>query len=554
MKAPKLKTIIIAIVCLILLLIPTYLAILVYHNSVNNPVTERAVTKMVLTDPDGKEYVFEKGKTTECEYGEISNNTIAFFVALHKNAESVSALPTELSEAVPFRVVYSSYNRETEYRYYFSTDASSAYYVNDQGEAFHVAKADASVFSNSLYALSLYKEAQTPVMTLGSENTVIVPQSMDWLYLLSDNEYAHAVAQVTEEVKTVTVAGLPQFKFTRQPDYLMVQIYRDTELIFNDLYSNLSAGAVDFGNENERLTVRVDAQWYPNEEFASNGNATYYFAMDVRAPSAFYLGETTIDVGEFVVISGRNVSNPEAITFHSSPEINFTPVFFSEGDYVYALVPISFELDYSPSYTFTLSYDGVETALTLKVNNKTFRTQACTVDSNTLVATRTQTTLDAFAQTMAPVFAKRVTGRYWRDNTAFIEPVGNQMIKTGFGLHISITATGTTYRHEGVNFVVSDGQTVSAACGGEVTFAGTTSLTGRTVVIDHGFGLKTLYCHLSSLTVSEGDIVTQGQTVGVVGSTGFIDGTGFHFGMYVFDTPVCPYDAWEETGIIVARP
>ena len=205
-------------------------------------------------------------------------------------------------------------------------------------------------------------------------------------------------------------------------------------------------------------------------------------------------------------------------------------------------------------------YDDVQTDLTLNVNNKTFRTQASGISSNIIVATRTQTTLDAFAETMRPIFANQLGTRYWKDGTTFISPVGNTMIKTGFGLNISITATGTTYRHEGVNYVVNEGTTVYAACGGEVLFAGTTSLTGHTVVIDHGFGLKTIYCHMSSLSVTEGTVVSAGDALGLVGSTGFIDGVGFHFGMYVFDVPVSPYEALDLStddaapGIPVAKP
>ncbi len=554
MKAPKLKTIVIAVICLIVLMIPTYLAVIVYKNAVNNPVTERAVAKMVLTDPDGKEYVFEKGKTTDCEYGEIHGGTISFFIGMHANAEKVSALPAALNGTDTFRATYYSYNLENVYTYYFSTDASAAYYVDAAGSAYHIARGDAEVFVNSLYALSLYKEAQAPVMTLGSDGTVIVPQSMTWRYQLTDSEYANAVAAVSDEKKTVTVAGLPQFKFSRQPDYLLVQIYRDSELIFNDLYSNLTTGNVDFGSDNATLSVAVTAQWYQNEDYSSYGEAYYNFIMDVRAPSAFYLGETTVEVGEFVVISGKNVTDPSAITFTSSPEINFTPVFFAEGDYVYALVPISYELEYSPSYTFTLDCEGVQTVLTLNVEKKTFRTQASDIDSNIIVATRTQATLDAFAETMSPLYANQLNTRYWKESTKFTEPVGSAMVKTGFGLYVSITATGTVYQHEGVNFVVNDGQAVYAACGGEVIFVGTTSLSGRTVVIDHGFGLKTMYCHMSATNVGVGDVVNAGDTIGVVGSTGFVDGTGFHFGMYVFDTPVSPYDALWENGIVVAKP
>ena len=560
LQMPKIKTVLITVAVLALLFIPTYIAIAVHSHAIKNPVTERAVSKITLTDPDGTSYTFEKGKDAESEYGEIRGNTISFFISLNRNSEPVSALPAAVRESTPFEVIYYSYNLESKYSYYFSTDATAAYYTDQNGKAYHVKKEDAGVFVTSLYALSLYKEAQAPVMTLGSEGSVILPQNMVWKYKLTDNEYANAVAPVSDEKKTFSVSGMPQLRFTREPDYFLVQVYNGTDVIFNDLYANLTSEALNLGTDNATLSVSVTAQWYQNETYGSYGEAFYNFTVEVRAPSSFYLGEPTVDVGDFVVISGKNVEDPSKITFTSSPDIGFTPVFFAEDDCVYALVPISYNLEYHPSYTFTLVYDDVQTDLTLNVNNKTFRTQASGISSNIIVATRTQTTLDAFAETMRPIFANQLGTRYWKDGTTFISPVGNTMIKTGFGLNISITATGTTYRHEGVNYVVNEGTTVYAACGGEVLFAGTTSLTGHTVVIDHGFGLKTLYCHMSSLSVTEGTVVSAGDALGLVGSTGFIDGVGFHFGMYVFDVPVSPYEALDLStddaapGIPVAKP
>ena len=76
-----------------------------------------------------------------------------------------------------------------------------------------------------------------------------------------------------------------------------------------------------------------------------------------------------------------------------------------------------------------------------------------------------------------------------------------------------------------------------------VQFAGYTELGGNTIVIEHGYGLKTWYCHLSELKVSVGATVTKGDVIGVVGKTGFTNQNGVHFGMSVFDVAVSPYAA-----------
>jgi murein DD-endopeptidase MepM/ murein hydrolase activator NlpD len=66
-----------------------------------------------------------------------------------------------------------------------------------------------------------------------------------------------------------------------------------------------------------------------------------------------------------------------------------------------------------------------------------------------------------------------------------------------------------------------------------VLFAGNLQLTGGTIVIEHGYGLKSWYYHMNSIDVKAGDIVAQNQIIGTVGSTGFSTGPHLHFGMSV---------------------
>ncbi|MEE9561923.1 MAG: M23 family metallopeptidase [Thermoanaerobaculia bacterium] len=86
---------------------------------------------------------------------------------------------------------------------------------------------------------------------------------------------------------------------------------------------------------------------------------------------------------------------------------------------------------------------------------------------------------------------------------------------------------------------------VPAANRGVVALARYLGIYGNAVVIDHGFGLMSLYGHLSSLAVSEGQTVERGQAVGRTGETGLAGGDHLHFTMLVRGESVTPVEWWD---------
>jgi murein DD-endopeptidase MepM/ murein hydrolase activator NlpD len=106
-----------------------------------------------------------------------------------------------------------------------------------------------------------------------------------------------------------------------------------------------------------------------------------------------------------------------------------------------------------------------------------------------------------------------------------------------------------TAYHLGYDLSVTKRYPVEAANSGTVTFAGDLGIYGNTVILDHGLGLSTLYGHLSSIDVKEGDSIKKAQIIGRTGETGLAAGDHLHYGVYLNGVAVLPVEWWDAKWI-----
>jgi murein DD-endopeptidase MepM/ murein hydrolase activator NlpD len=95
--------------------------------------------------------------------------------------------------------------------------------------------------------------------------------------------------------------------------------------------------------------------------------------------------------------------------------------------------------------------------------------------------------------------------------------------------------------HRGVDISSEVGTRIIAPADGIISFADFMNGYGRTVLIDHGNGISTLYGHMSGFAVSPGQLVHRGDTVGYVGQSGRSTGPHLHYEVRIFNTPVNPH-------------
>ena len=112
-------------------------------------------------------------------------------------------------------------------------------------------------------------------------------------------------------------------------------------------------------------------------------------------------------------------------------------------------------------------------------------------------------------------------------------------IRSRFGYR-SDPFTGERTLHEGLDISTGYGQPVRATAGGRVVEAGRNGNLGKVIEIDHGFGRRTRYAHLSEFGIRNGDDVERGQVIGYTGATGRVTGSHLHYEVLVGNRPMNP--------------
>jgi murein DD-endopeptidase MepM/ murein hydrolase activator NlpD len=146
--------------------------------------------------------------------------------------------------------------------------------------------------------------------------------------------------------------------------------------------------------------------------------------------------------------------------------------------------------------------------------------------------------IKALAATSAPRFL-------WKQ--PFL-PMHNAKVMSAFADRRTFVYQGREVDHQyhlGFDLAVTQRTPVPAANRGVVVLARYLGIYGNAVVVDHGYGLMSLYAHLSAIDVTKGQEVERGQTLGYTGATGLAGGDHLHFTMLLAGLPVNPNEWWD---------
>jgi murein DD-endopeptidase MepM/ murein hydrolase activator NlpD len=210
---------------------------------------------------------------------------------------------------------------------------------------------------------------------------------------------------------------------------------------------------------------------------------------------------------------------------------------YRDGDRQWrALVGI--DLDVKPgTYPVTVDAGAARATHDLVVVPRVFRTRRLTVNEAFVTPPASeQERIDREAALLAGVWNAPSAERLWTG--AFVRPVP-QEANSAFGTR-SIFNGKPRNAHGGADFLSPGGTPIHAPNGGRIAVARNLYFSGNTVIIDHGLGLFSMMAHLSRIDVHEGDRVSTGQLLGLVGATGRVTGPHLHWAVRAAGARVDP--------------
>ena len=532
---------ILIILCIAIVFIPTYIAITYF--GVKSAELKGSRYSVKITAHNGENIEIDSNDLDSVAKSIIKmNSALKLTTGVDNNA-----LPEKY-----YDIKVTDNGTVYDYRYYFSTDKTKSSLVMDRNNSFYYLDfKDAKAFLSRDCSYLFYENSSLPTLSIFGGDDVL-PKSAEWEYKAVNGSFVHSPNIKSSAASNVyAMSGRTKLSFSIAPDKCTIRVYRNGKEILktNDLndipYSELDSTSLSFV---------IHAEWTSSAQY--KGSAEYEFSTAIGKAPKFYINSTTIESGEFFIITGTNVSAPQKIEFSSSPEIDFTPVFFTEGEYVYAFIPVDKSLPNPMEYTFTFKYGDAVSQINVNVSERSYDIKEQHYDCEGIDISRDQY-ISKYQELLQSIGQKSETIRYFGSDFINYEALSKYTIKLGFG-HFRIPDNGDkSFRLDGVDYTIdiseAAGFDIPAISAGKVVYTGYDEILGNFVVLDHGFGLKTWYCHLSDIVATENSVITKGSTVGKAGSSGYTNSTGVYLITTIMDVPVCPY-AIQEHGLILPTP
>jgi murein DD-endopeptidase MepM/ murein hydrolase activator NlpD len=238
------------------------------------------------------------------------------------------------------------------------------------------------------------------------------------------------------------------------------------------------------------------------------------------------------DTVSIVSVEKRGAGSPPTVLINNQPY----PTFAVGGDRYRTFLPTS-PLHAAGEYVIRVEGPEGPRNPMVWLSNRAFPTQYITLPpgQSDLGTDHEFDRVDAFKQIVS-------LQKFWQG--PFLRPSDGR-VSSEYGVRRYYNGVfAQNYYHRGVDYASPTGSSVMAPAAGRVALVGRVAdgfeLHGNTIGLDHGQGVESIFIHLNSINVREGDFVQAGQVIGTVGNTGASTGPHLHWGLYVNGVAVDP--------------
>jgi murein DD-endopeptidase MepM/ murein hydrolase activator NlpD len=257
-------------------------------------------------------------------------------------------------------------------------------------------------------------------------------------------------------------------------------------------------------------------------------------------PQVTILKRDELAPGEAAIVE---VSAGQSLSFVEGMALGRRIVFWTEGPGIYRGL-FGFDRNDTPAtYPLVLRFrrdgGGTDSLITeLAVRGKDFGvTRLTTPGGKRMLDASVVARIKRERALVDSLLSSQTPERMWRES--FTAPLERLTVTGAFGTGRIINGTGSA-PHGGLDLRAPMGEPIRASNDGVVALTGEHYYAGRSIYIDHGTGLYSMYFHCEKILVQEGERVTRGQTIGTVGMTGRATGPHLHWGFTLGTARVDP--------------
>ncbi len=375
------------------------------------------------------------------------------------------------------------------------------------------------------------------VMPTGMVNNTEIPAS-DFLYDETFMPFLPAIAKGGTRANNELIV----FDITdKELPFFTIDSPYSASIILNDevKYEGNDINTYDF-NEVGDYVINI------TEDFTSDNQKGYYiysFIASKKEDPKIYISNTTPNQGDLVFVEIQNVYRDYNVEISSkySPSASY---FNKEENKIEFYIPINYMVainDFSLEVSLSNEDNSYNFVENISVKATEYETISFTVEESVTNSTVNSAAANQeYRDIIHPLYYTKDENVYWEGN--FLKPTNETRVSSDFGQIRYIN--GEYSRHSGIDYAAPLGTEIYAANHGVIEYAGFLQLSGNTIVIEHGLGLKSYYMHMDSLAVETGDFVNKGDFVGTLGTTGYSTGPHLHYQVSIENQPVDPVDLY----------